>query len=183
MSLINSEQLSYPLNGSFSGSLEADSFTMNGVPQFNWGSLNSINSQYILIRDTPQEITYDNVDINSRGIYLENNSQIHVSCSGVYNIQFSAQIYHEGDSTEDVYIWFRQNGSDIPNSNTKLTLIKKEYHEASWNFFITCSNNDYIQLLMSATHESLSLTSLEGLENMPDIPSIITTINQVAPYN
>ena len=74
---------------------------------------------------TTQAMTFTDQDI-SLGCDLVNGSQIRVSYTGFYNVQFSAQINKtQGGTAEDIYIWFRVNGADIPNSNTKLTLANK----------------------------------------------------------
>jgi hypothetical protein len=187
MSLISNEQLQYPLtgsfSGSFSGSINVNTFQINDVPQFNWGSLNSITTQKISNRNVPQPITYDNLNSNSIGISLANNSEIHILNKGIYNVQFSTQIYSDGGPTESLYIWFAQNGNSIPVSNNKITLTKNQYDVLSWNTFITCHDNDYVEIIISATNENISLTAITGLDGNPDVPSITVTINQVAPHN
>ena len=47
-------------------------------------------------------------------------SQIKVPSNGVYNIQFSAQLQDttSGGSANQVNIWLRVNGSDVPETNT-----------------------------------------------------------------
>ena len=68
-------------------------------------------------------VSFNNNDSQNNGVSLVNNTKITFANTGIYNLQFSAQIIKtQGGTAEDVYIWFRTNGQDVPNSNTKLTL-------------------------------------------------------------
>ena len=65
------------------------------------------------------------------GVKLQSSSRLVVEESGVYNIQFSAQFHHTsgGGSGETVFVWFRKNGTDIPNSATtqySVSMYKKK---------------------------------------------------------
>jgi hypothetical protein len=82
-----------------------------------------------------------------------NQDKIKVANSGVYNIQFSAQFDKTNSSNATVYVWLRKNGTDVPISNTGLTLGggANDSAVAAWNFFVSASANDYYQLMFAAT--------------------------------
>ena len=110
-----------------------------------------------------------------------NQDKIKVANSGVYNIQFSAQFDKTNSSNATVYVWLRKNGTDIPISNTGLTLGggANDSAVAAWNFFVSASANDYYQLMFAATGNNtrvLYTTPPFG----PAVPSLILTVNRVA---
>ena len=110
-----------------------------------------------------------------------NQDKIKVANSGVYNIQFSAQFDKTNSANATVYVWLRKNGTDIPISNTGLTLGggANDSAVAAWNFFVSASANDYYQLMFAATDNNtrvLYTTPSLG----PAVPSIILTVNRVA---
>ena len=110
-----------------------------------------------------------------------NQDKIKVANSGVYNIQFSAQFDKTNSANATVYVWLRKNGTDIPISNTGLTLGggANDSAVAAWNFFVSASANDYYQLMFAATDNNarvLYTTPPLG----PAVPSLILTVNRVA---
>lgn len=110
-----------------------------------------------------------------------NQDKIKVANSGVYNIQFSAQFDKTNSSNATVYVWLRKNGTDIPVSNTGLTLGggANDSAVAAWNFFVSASANDYYQLMFAATgNNTRVLYTTPSLG--PAVPSIILTVNRVA---
>jgi hypothetical protein len=109
-----------------------------------------------------------------------NQDKIKVTNSGVYNIQFSAQFDKTNSANATVYVWLRKNGTDIPISNTGLTLGggANDSAVAAWNFFVSASANDYYQLMFAATDNNtriLYTTPSLG----PVVPSLILTVNRV----
>lgn len=125
-------------------------------------------------------MTLNSTDI-SNGVSVVNSSQIKVTNAGVYNLQFSAQITKtQGGSSENIFIWLRKNGQDIPNSNTALTLANNnDLLVASWNFFSQMSVNDYLQVMWYSTDTHIRLVAQSGTANYPAIPSVIVTMNKV----
>jgi len=125
-------------------------------------------------------MTLNNTDI-SNGVSVVNSSQLKVTNAGVYNLQFSAQITKtQGGQSQIIYIWFRKNGQDIPNSNTAITLANNGHLVvASWNFFSQMSVNDYLQVMWYSTDSNIQLTISSGTANFPAIPSVIVTMNKV----
>jgi len=110
-----------------------------------------------------------------------NQDKIKIANAGVYNIQFSAQFDKTNSANATVYVWLRKNGTDIPISNTGLTLGggANDSAVAAWNFFVSASANDYYQLMFAATDNNarvLYTTPPVG----PAVPSLILTVNRVA---
>jgi hypothetical protein len=110
-----------------------------------------------------------------------NQDKIKVANSGVYNIQFSAQFDKTNSSNATVYVWLRKNGTDVPISNTGLTLGggANDSAVAAWNFFVSASANDYYQLMFAATgNNTRVLYTIPPFG--PTVPSLILTVNRVA---
>jgi hypothetical protein len=102
---------------------------------------------------------------------------------GYFNIQFSAQISRTtGGSSQQVSIWLRKNGVDVPQSNTHLNVVANSNKSvASWNWFLSCNANDEIQIMWSVTDVAIQL--LAEVANVvvphPATPSLIVTISKV----
>lgn len=118
------------------------------------------------------------------GITLSNNSRVVFSYAGTYNVQFSAQVEKDDAGDDNIFIWFRKNGVDIPDSNTVITLHKNDAtFFAAWNYIVDISAaNQYVEIMWSSPDVDLFLqaTTGSGTGGGPDIPSVIITAQNIA---
>ena len=116
------------------------------------------------------------------GVKLQSSSRLVVEESGVYNIQFSAQFHHTsgGGPGETVFVWFRKNGTNIPNSATTLHISSNTYDVMTVNLFEKMKPNDYFQVYWSTTNANIHMEHIAANSVHPAIPSIIVTVNQIA---
>jgi hypothetical protein len=136
---------------------------------------------------TAYPITLNTVD-SENGITVVSGSQLKVAYSGLYNVQFSLQISNIDNATQDVSIWFRKNGTDIPNSNSAFGLAPRKnatdpYHIiAAMNFFVDLAKNDYIQIMWSTTNVLVTIDAkaAQTSPTRPTTPSAIVTMNYVS---
>ena len=109
-------------------------------------------------------------------------SRITAQYNGIYNLQFSAQIQKtQGGSSQDIYIWIRKQGVDVPDSSTKLTLANNGvFIVAAWNFFVSLNAGQYVELMWYATDSHIELFyQANPVSTVPGIPSVIATINKI----
>ena len=111
-------------------------------------------------------------------------SQIIFSQIGVYDIQFSAQLQHNGGTKTTINIWFRQNGVDIPNSDTKLDISSGQFLVAAWDLMVQITApGQYVELVWLANNSncsSVSSPAVIGPPSSPAIPSLIVSVTQSA---
>lgn len=102
--------------------------------------------------------------------------------AGIYNIQFSIQMLTFGGTIDNVTIWFRLNGVDIPYSAGIATV--PSIHGGSpgtaiisWNLVQPMNAGDYIQLIFASdTGNTVAATYPPGTSPVhPASPSIIVT--------
>lgn len=131
--------------------------------------------------DTPTAMTFDTTPITPYNVGLIEETKIQIFETGVYNIQFSAQIYRtSGGTNQHIDIWFRVNGTDVDNSNTRMTVANNgHYLVASWNLFVPLNSNDYIEIIWSPSVETIILQSDTVGTIHPATPSVIATINRI----
>jgi len=124
----------------------------------------------------------------SNGVTISNSSELHFTYPGYYNIQFSVQLSNDDNATQDVDIWFRKNGSDIADSNSRFGLAPRKsagdpYHViAALNFIVDVTPNDYIQLYWRTSNTStyIEYYAAPSSPTRPAIPSIILTATLVS---
>jgi hypothetical protein len=113
------------------------------------------------------------------------NAKVFVAESGIYNIQFSAQVQKGsgGGSSTDVYFWLRQNGVDIKDSGGVCTLGNSASGSrlvTSWNYVLPLQAGDYVQLAWTSSDTSVTLPYIAATATIPASPSVIFTINWVS---
>jgi len=109
-------------------------------------------------------------------------SRVYVGETGVYNIQFSAQLDKaSGSSAQSVYIWLRVNGANVAASASQVTL-KDASSElvAAWNFIVTLESEDYFEIAWSSPDTDMQLKAAAASGSVPAIPSVILTVSWVS---
>lgn len=157
----------------------------NGV---EWQEKHQIGSFY----DTTSQTTtvgvavpmkFGDLDIAGFGVAVStdislNKTQIQVTESGYYNIQFSAQI-RNGAGAAEVDIWFRKNGVNIPNSNTVVTMQSNSSGVAAWNYLVKMEPADIVQIMWTQNNNNAFLVAAAAVSPHPATPSTILTVNRV----
>jgi hypothetical protein len=136
---------------------------------------------------TAYAITFDTTDF-SNGVTLSNSSRLNVSQAGLYNIQFSIQVENTTNDTQDIDIWFRKNGTDIPKSNSIYGLPARKasgdpsHCIVALNFFTSMAANDYVQIMWRVSNVGMTIqTYADGTSpTRPATPSVITTVSFVS---
>lgn len=132
-------------------------------------------------------MTYNTQDI-ADGVTLVGGSQITVPNTGIYDLQFSAQLKNVDNTQHEAVIWFKVNGSDLVNSATTITIPARKtsniygYAVAAWNIFLNLNSSDYVQIfwLPSSTQVTLEHLPASVTPAYPAIPSVIVSVQQVA---
>lgn len=155
---------------------------------FPYGSFYDTTDQTAASTSTAYAITL-NSTAASNGIVIRNSSQITFEYTGIYNIQFSLQLVNFANSPEDIDVWFRKNGTDLANSNTRFGLAARKsssdpFHTvAALNFIVSAIAGDYVQLMWCSTEAFSGASTGAYIEHYnasssptrPAIPSAIVT--------
>ena len=136
---------------------------------------------------TAYAITFDTTDFNN-GVTLSNSSRLNVSQAGIYNIQFSVQFKNTTNDGQDVDIWFKKNGTNIDNSNSRFHLSARKsggdpsHLIAALNFFVSLAANDYVEIMWRPTSTSVSIEhfATSSTPTRPAVPSVIATVSFVS---
>lgn len=121
--------------------------------------------------------------VNGTKINSLTSSKTHVSRSGIYNIQFSAQLANSDSSEHDVSIWLALNGAPVDNTTTLVTVPKKlgginGHAVAAWNFFVYLNKGEYAELYWSTPHTGVFIEYSAPMTTptRPAVPSVILTL-------
>jgi hypothetical protein len=150
--------------------------------RYIYGSFADIQSHSATLPNTPYAVPINRTEFSSGVIRdPDNNTRIVVQQSGLFNFQFSTQFVSTNSSAKDVYIWARKNGTDIPDSSTRVSVVGNGvYFVAAWNFVVSMNANDYFQLVWATTDTAVSIAAPPATTFSPATPSTILTVTQVA---
>ena len=152
-----------------------------------YGAFQDSTDQTAANTTTAYAITFDTTDFNN-GVTLSNSSRLNVSQSGIYNIQFSVQFKNTTNDTQDVDVWFKKNGTNIDNSNSRFGLGPRKssgdptHMVSAMNFFVSMETNDYIEIMWRPSDVGVSIEhfATSSTPTRPAIPSVIATVTFVS---
>jgi hypothetical protein len=132
-------------------------------------------------------VIFGTTDI-SNGVTLSNSSRLNVADSGVFNIQFSIQLKNTTNDSHDVDIWFRKNGTNIDNSNSRFHPPARKstgdpsHMIAALNFFVELSANDYVEIMYKVDNVNVTIEhfAASSTPTRPAVPSAIATVSFVS---
>jgi hypothetical protein len=117
-------------------------------------------------------------------------SKITVQNAGIYNLQFSAQFQNTDNAIQDISIWLRQNGTDIPGSTGLVSIPARksasageEAHQITgWNYYVSMAANDYIEIYWSTTLASVTIQTYAAsvTPTRPSTASVVATMSFVS---
>lgn len=128
-------------------------------------------------------VTYNTTDY-SNGITVTNSSRLTANSYGIYNVQFSFQFANTDTQIQDVDIWFRKNGTDIANSNSRFSIPNSHggvdgHLVAAMNFWVELTANDYVEIMWrtSSTLVTIQQIPAQTSPTRPATPSAIVTVS------
>jgi hypothetical protein len=143
-----------------------------------YGDFYSNATQTNPVANTVNYMTLNNTGL-ANGVSIASNSQITIARTGVYNIQFSAQLEHDVNQTANVEIWLNKNGNALPDTNTVITVGKDQKTVASWNWLANANTaNDYFQIGWASSDTAIELVAVPAGNTIANvaIPSVIVTV-------
>ena len=146
-----------------------------------YGAFYSNVDQTNPVANTAMAMTFNNTS-SANGVAVISSSQLTIRKTGVYNIQFSAQVAKTGGGTSNVDIWLSKNGTPVDWTNTVIPITSGAPQVASWNFVenVTVANT-YYQIMWSSadTLVFLDAQAANTSPTRPGVPSVIVTVTPV----
>ena len=144
-----------------------------------YGSYYDVLTQSALV-NTPTPVKIRSKSIENL-ISVTGDSKMNVFADGVYNIQFSLQLFRSaGGTAQQFYLWLRKDGVDVVSSATQLTFRSNgDYVVAAWNFVEPINAGSYVELVWMVSETTIQIAHIPNTPPVPDIPSAIVTIVRV----
>jgi hypothetical protein len=152
-----------------------------------YGAFQDSTDQVAANTTTAYPVTFNTTDF-SNGVSIASGSRITVANDGIWNLQFSIQFKNTTNAPQDVDIWFRVNGTNIANSNSRFGFAQRKdvsdpYHTiAALNYFVSLNALDYIEIMWRPTDVGVAIEQYGAgtSPTRPAVPSAIATISFVS---
>lgn len=116
----------------------------------------------------------------TRGVHIENGSQVTFDDAGVYDIQFSLQVASTTNQTRNLRTWGRRNGLDLEHSAGRISITEQNnVIVPTWNYHLEVEAGDYFELVCRVSGDQVSLLAEPNGGPYPAVPSAILTVQQV----
>ena len=153
---------------------------------FPYGAFSDFTSQ-TTTANTATLMALDTTDFSNE-VSLQTGSKLTVANAGIYNLQFSAQLQNLDNAPQDVFIWLKQNGTDITGSTGLVGMPARKsagvpFHDIKgWNYFLSMNANDYVQIYWSTTNVDVTIQTYpaSGTPTKPSTASVVATLSFVS---
>ena len=151
------------------------------------GAFQDSTDQVAANTTTAYAVTFNTTDF-SNGVTIASGSRITVADDAIWNLQFSIQFKNTTNDGQDVDIWFRKNGTNIANSNSRFHPPPRKsagdpsHIIAALNFFVSMNSNDYIEIMWRTENTGVSIEHFDTSTSptRPAVPSAIATMSFVS---
>lgn len=163
--------------------LTAGSIPFNTITGRAIGQFESHVDQTATSANVAYTANMNNAASFNTGITIASSTNVTVAAAGVYSINASIQFANSDTNDHDVTFWFRKNGTNIPNSASKLTVPKATdggQALAQVTIFESLAISNYVQLIWAVENIAVTMDYSAASGVIPEIPSLIFNMQRIA---
>lgn len=132
----------------------------------------AVNTEYLL--------TFDSTEISNGVAIGTPTSRIIVPASGLYRLDANLQLTSGSSSAKNVWVWFKKNGTAIPNSARLVTSdLNNGYIPLAMQEPVSLAANDYIEMAFAADSTAVTVDNVAATAFAPAAPAVILSVTQV----
>jgi hypothetical protein len=163
--------------------------TATPTPTGYYGAWQDNVTQTAAVSNTGYPMIFRTIDLENQVRVVTNGTnltRITFDNTGIYNLQFSSQFQNTNSSEEDVTIWLRLNGVDVPASSGFVSVPAKHgatngHTVTSWNYLLNVVAGQYYELMWStSSHTHVTMQYYAAGSPPPSAASVILTVTQQA---
>ena len=116
------------------------------------------------------------------GVSIVNGTKMTFDYEGVYNIQFSAQVYQPSNGNPEINFWIKKNGTRVEASAGQIDLSNQNHYALpAWNYVLKLNAGDYIEFWWNSSSTVNLVTTTAGTY-APAAPAMIATATLAGGY-
>jgi hypothetical protein len=141
------------------------------VALFDQGYFYNTTTQTNPVASGVNLVAYDSTAVNV-GITVVAGTQLTVSKTANYNLQFTVQLQKTTGPKTDVNIWIRRNGALYPDTNTTLALTgSNTVLLAGWSYILALLAGDNVEIAWESPDTTVTLTAVPATAGPPARPA------------
>jgi hypothetical protein len=116
------------------------------------------------------------------GVSIVDGTKMTFKYAGVYNIQFSAQVYQSANGNPKINFWIKKNGTRVEATTGQIDLSNQNHYALpAWNYVIKVNAGDYIEFWWNSSSTTALVTTAAGTYE-PAAPAMIATATLAGGY-
>ena len=140
----------------------------------------TLDSTVSLTAATPYAVVFNSTEITNGVALGSPASRVVFSQSGLYSFDASVQFNSTTSSGKTAYVWFRKNGTDIPNS-ARVALVSgaAQYAVIYASEFFSMQVGDYMEIMVASNSANLAIGGFAGNAYVPAAPAVVLAVSQI----
>lgn len=145
-----------------------------------YGVFEKTDSQTPSATNTENLITFTGTQISNTVSIGTPASRIVVPESGLYQFDTQVQLTSGSSSDKNVWVWFKKNGTTIPNSARIVTInINGGFVPVSLVEVVSLDANDYVEIAFAASSTNVTISTVAATAFAPAAPAVLLEVTQV----
>lgn len=139
------------------------------------GAFYDTTTQTAAVINTAYAVTFNTA--SERRVIVASSSQVTVGVSGMYRAAGSAQFKKTTAGGATAWLWLRKNGADIAGTAMEVEVTGGAVIDgAAFSHLLSLVEDDYIQLIWSASSTAVALQAVAAAAPVPALPSAVLNI-------
>ena len=165
----------------FSDATDGEIFVRPTIEQQKYyGVFEKTDSQTPSAINTENLITFTGTQISNTVSIGTPASRIVVPESGLYRLGAQVQLTSGSSSDKNVWVWFKKNGTTIPNSARIVTIrINGGLVPVSLAEVVSLDASDYVEVAFAADSTDVTISTVAATAFAPAAPAVLLEVTQV----
>lgn len=146
-----------------------------------YGVFSKTTDQTPAAANTAYALTFDITPEISNGVTVGTpTSRIVVPESGLYQFDVTVQLTSGNSSAKNIWVWFRKNGTDVPNSARIVTSdINNGYVPVALQDTISLAANEYVEIMFASSDTAVTVDNVASTAFAPAAPAAVLQVIQM----
>ena len=130
--------------------------------------------------NTAYALPFDTTRLTNGVVIGTPSSRLVVPQSGLYQFNATLQFISSSATDKNIWVWFRKNGVDIPNSARIVTVsTNNAYTPVSINEAVSLAANGYVELMFASDSTNVTVDDVPATAFAPRSPGVVIEVTQV----
>ena len=156
-------------------------FVRPTITQMQYYGIFAITIDYTpAVINTAYALPFDTTRLSNGIVIGTPSSRLVVPESGLYQFNATLQFISNSAVNKTIWVWFRKNGVDIPNSTRIVTVsVNNAYTPLGINEAISLAANGYVELMFASDSVDVRIDNVPATAFAPTSPGVVIEVTQI----